>query len=169
MSKLSIAGVFLTLGVFSAGANAEPAATDPGDLPDFFAGEWTLKGSEATFHERCRWLSPNSYLICEGEDTNPEAPAKWITMLGYSHAEDTYNFSSFYDDGGKFTYTGWLEGDVWNFVGENTIFNRTEGVEIIRRQEILTPTKDGYHVKATVSVDGAPWKVVLDEELIRVD
>ncbi len=164
----SVLGGIAVGALFVTAAYADPPEVDPGDLPDFFAGTWTIRGAETTFNETCSWLSPNSYLICKGVDANPEAPETWIRLMGYSHSENTYNLSVFAGDGGKIMMTGWLDGDVWKFVGENKIFHRATGVDVLRRQESMTPTKDGYNLKAEVSVNGEPWRVVLEDEFIRV-
>ena len=169
MSKLSnFFGALACSALFITSASAEKPVIDPGDLPDFFAGSWTIKGMEATFVETCSWLSPNSFLVCTAIDSNPEAPEQFIRLMGYSHAEDTYNLTVFSGDGGKMTMTGWLDDDVWTFVGENRIYHRATGVDVLRRKETMTPTKDGYALKAEVSVNGEPWKVVLEDRFIRV-
>ena len=142
---------------------AQPSKPDPGDLPEFFAGTWTLKGAESTFRETCAWLSPNSYLVCNGSDSSSRIPAKWITLLGYSHALDTYNFSAFDSSGAKIVYSGWLRGEVWVFTSEQAI-----GTELVRFQSTITPTKNGYVLREEKSVNGASWVVVNDEEHIRL-
>ena len=162
--KFSILAVTSLL---STGALADEPAIDPGDLPDFLAGEWTIEGSETTFRESCSWLSYNSFLVCEGEDKTPDAPEEWIKMIGYSHAEDTYNLTVFSGDGGKMTMDGWLDGDIWKFTGENHICHTDTGMLVLRRQETMKPTKDGYWLKVEVSRNAGPWQVVIDEEIIR--
>ena len=136
---------------------------DPGDLPDFFEGEWTLKGREDTFHEKCSWLSPNSYLICQGSDTDPKDPSQWVTLLGYSHAEDMYNFNAFNGRGGQARYLGWLRGGDWIFS-----LNREKGKELLRTQIRISPTKDGFFLHEEDSVNGGPWKTTLEEEHVRI-
>jgi hypothetical protein len=150
-------------------AHAEKPAIDPGDLPDFFAGSWTIKGMETTFLETCEWLHPNAFLVCNTVDSNPDAPEKIIRLIGYSHAENTYNLTIFSSDGGKMTLTGWLDGDVWKFAGENRIYHRATGVDVLRRQEQMTPRKEGYTLKVEVSVNGEPWKTAYEDEVIRVN
>lgn len=143
-----------------ASAQTQP---DPGDLPEFFAGTWTLKGHEQIFCETCKWLSPNSYMVCQGSNSDPEDPAQWITLLGYSHATKTYNFSAFDGSGAKSVFSGWLRGDVWVFTSE-----QESGSESIRTQVTITPTKDGFVLREEKSVNGAPWVVSLEEEHIRL-
>jgi hypothetical protein len=166
LSQLRL-GVITAITFLSGGVFAQEPATDPGDLPDFFAGVWTIAGSEKTFRESCQWLSYNSFLVCEGEDKSTDAPEKWIKMIGYSHAEDAYNLTVFSGDGGKMTMDGWLDGEVWKFTGENHIFHTDIGMLVLRRQETMKPTKDGYWLKVEVSKNAGPWQVVIDEEIIR--
>lgn len=158
-----IATLAVALAVVQGDAWSAPAGTDPGDLPDFFAGTWTIAGREDTFRETCEWLSPNSFLVCRGADTDPKSPSKWITLLGYSHAEQMYNFTAFDDGGGKSVLSGWLHGDVWVFTAEQVIDNETS-----RLQVTLTPTSDGYSVREEQSVNGGPWKVTLEERHVRL-
>lgn len=156
----------LTLVIMSLAAAAAAfarEAPDPGDLPEFFAGTWTVKGRETTFSEKCEWLSPNSYLICNGADTDPKEPSRWITLLGYSHDKQTYDFTAFDGGGGKASLSGWLRGGVWVFTA-----NQEEGTETVRLQVTLTPTKDGYQLREESSVNGAPWTVTLEEEHVRL-
>jgi len=153
----------VVMALFQGSAASAPDGIDPGDLPDFFAGSWTIEGREDTFRETCEWLSPNSFLVCRGADTDPESPSKWITLLGYSHAEKTYNFTAFDDGGGKSVLSGWLRGGVWVFTTEQVIDNETS-----RLQVTITPTSDGYVLREEQSVNGGPWKASLEEKHVRL-
>lgn len=145
------------------GAVAEQKSIDPGDLPDFFAGAWTLEGHEETFRETCEWLAPNAFLVCNGTDTDPKEPGRWITLLGYSHAEKTYNFTAFDGGGGKSTFSGWLRGNLWVFTSEQVIHGESSRLQIT-----ITPTSDGYLLREEESVNGGPWKVTLEERHLRL-
>lgn len=144
-------------------ALAAESKVDPGDLPEFFAGTWTVEGREKTFTEKCEWLSPNSFLVCRGSDSDPESPGQWITLLGYSHAEATYNFTAFDGGGGKAVFSGWLRDKVWVFTSQQVIDAKTS-----RLQVTITPTKNGYTLKEEESVNGAPWETTLEERHVRV-
>ncbi|MEZ5893470.1 MAG: hypothetical protein R3C58_10080 [Parvularculaceae bacterium] len=154
--------------LFFTSVSAEKPEIDPGDLPDFFAGSWTIKGMETSFLETCEWLHPNSFLVCNTIVSDPDAPEKIIRLIGYSHAENTYNLTIFSSDGGKMTLTGWLDGDVWKFAGENRIYHRATGVDVLRRQEQMKPTKEGYNLKVEISVNGEPWKIAFEDEFVRI-
>lgn len=159
--KLNVVAIALTL-CFSDLAVANEK-TDPGDLPDFFAGTWTVEGRENSFRETCKWLSANSFLICNGTDVENGKAANWLTLLGYSHAEKMYNFTAFDGGGGKATFSGWIRGDNWVFTSEQFIHG-----EASRLQITITPTSDGYVLQEEESVNGGPWKKTVTEKHLRV-
>ncbi len=43
--------------LFATNSNAATSGPDPREKLGFFAGGWTVKGSEATYTEKCEWLS----------------------------------------------------------------------------------------------------------------
>lgn len=59
----------------------DPSA-DPGGELAFFAGRWTIEGSEETYLETCEWLPQSSYLACRAEDTSEEPPGGLSQPLG---------------------------------------------------------------------------------------
>ncbi|MFT3806820.1 hypothetical protein [Arenimonas sp.] len=157
----AVMAIGLALTQSAAASDAKPV--DPGDLPEFFAGTWTVEGLEDSFRETCEWLSPNSFLICRGTDSDPKNPGQWITLLGYSHAEKMYNFTAFDGGGGKAVFSGWLRDDVWIFTSEQFLHGKMS-----RLQVTITPTKDGYILREEESVNGGPWKVTLEEKHVRL-
>jgi hypothetical protein len=136
---------------------------DPGDLTEFFLGKWTVKGQEDTFAEECRLLTKNSYVICEGAIADPDAPHEWLTMMGYSHFENLYNFTEFGGDGSFYHYKGWLRDGVWTFVSHREYENR-----IVRIEDVIQPTDTGYLATRWISIDGGGWETRFEEEHVRV-
>ncbi|RYG98363.1 MAG: hypothetical protein EON58_07350 [Alphaproteobacteria bacterium] len=159
--KLKLAAIALIL-CFADRAVAQQKV-DPGDLPDFFAGTWTVEGRENSFRETCKWLSPNSFLICNGTDMEDGKAANWITLLGYSHAEKMYNFTAFDGGGGKASFSGWIRGEHWIFTSQQFIHG-----EASRLQVTIKPTPDGYILQEEESVNGGPWKITMTEKHLRV-
>jgi hypothetical protein len=131
-------------------SNAATSAHDPRELLGFFAGRWTVKGSEATYTETCEWLSKNSFLICKAQDTDPKDPGTSTSIFGYSPEDQTYSYAGFDSSGGSRNLRGWFNAKVWMFVGQ-----RERGITSARWQVTITPTEVGFHFREDISENGA--------------
>ena len=123
--------------ILATNSNADPSAPDPRDRLSFFAGEWTVKGSEATYTEKCEWLSKNSFVVCNAVDTDPKDPGTSISIFGYSPEDQTYTYAGFDSSGGSRTLRGW--------------FN----------------TEAGFHFRQEVSQNGASWATTVEIDYLR--
>lgn len=144
-------------------ATAQEAEVDPGDRPEFFLGNWTVRGDEESFSETCRLLTPNSFVICEGEITDPTDPYKWVSLRGYSHFDDLYTYSEFGGDGSIYHFNGWLNDGVWTFVSHRQYEQR-----VVRIEDTMTPTEAGFVLRRRISINGGEWETRFEEEHVRL-
>mgnify|MGYP003575322040 CR=1 FL=1 len=159
----SLMAIGLVLMAFAPAAAVQQPRVDKGDLTEFFVGKWTVKGQERTFHEECRLLTRNSFVICEGKDANPKDPISWISLRGYSHFDDLYNFAEYGSDGSVYQYSGWLNDGVWTFLAHRQYEQR-----VVRIEDTITPTPAGYFQTRRISINGADWETRFKEEHIRI-
>jgi hypothetical protein len=141
---------------------AATSAPDPREKLGFFAGEWTVKGSEATYTEKCEWLSKESFLVCKAQDTDPKDPGTSISIFGYSPEDQTYTYAGFDSSGGSRNLRGWFNGKFWVFTGQ-----RERGTTSPRWQITITPTEAGFHFRQDISQNGAAWATSIEMDYLR--
>lgn len=129
--------------LFATNSNAATSGPDPREKLGFFAGGWTVKGSEATYTEKCEWLSKKkSFLVCKAEDTDPRDPGTSISIFGYSPEDQAYAYAGFNSSGGTRNLRGCFNGRFWVFTRQ-----RERGTTSPRWQITITPTEAGFHFR----------------------
>jgi hypothetical protein len=145
------------------GAAPDPPAETSSSLRDldFFAGRWTIEGSEDTYLEVCDWRPMGAYLTCRGEDTSEDPPGVSLSLIGYSVAEEAFTHTGF--GSAPRVLRGWRHDDVWVFVG-----HRERGTVVTRWQVTITPTERGFHFRQETSNNGAPWATSVEIQYVRL-
>lgn len=142
---------------FAAMANESPRAA-----LEFFRGEWTLKGHEKTFVERCDWLPGKGFVACHAEDRSEERPSFSMSVFGFSEADGMYTYTGFSGSGTQRSLRGNLHENVWRFYGQS---DRAPNWR--RWQVTIRPTADGFHFREEVSDKSGPWRVATEFEYLR--
>jgi hypothetical protein len=155
--------LFLAGWLLATNSNAATNAPDPAEKLGFFVGEWTVKGSEATYSEKCEWLSSkHSFVVCKAEDTDPKDRSTSISIFGYSPEDQTYTYAGFDSSGSSRNLRGWFNGKFWVFTGQ-----RERGTTSPRWQITITPTGAGFHFREDISKNGAEWATSVEMDYLR--
>lgn len=144
-----------------------PALAEPAESPsqardrlNFFAGKWTLKGSEATYLETCEWL--DTYLLCRGDERTETGTSSSLSIMGYSHEDQAFTHTSGFG-GTPRTLRGWLRDGTWRFTGQHVNNGRSR-----RLQVTITPTPHGFHFRQEISDNGGAWEPQYDFDYLRI-
>lgn len=151
---LVFAGCALSLSLM---ANESPRAS-----LDFFRGEWTLKGHEKTFVERCDWLPGKGFMACHAEDRSESQPAFSMSVFGFSEAEGMYTCAGYSGSGSQRALRGSRHENVWRFHGQSD-----RGPNWRRWQVTITPTAEGFRFREEVSDQSGPWRIATEFEYLR--
>lgn len=82
-------------------------------------GRWTIKGSEETYVEVCRWYNGNFHIICETENKRADGTVgHGMSILGYLPDEDRYTYHGIGSKGRNETMSGTIADDVFEFTAE---------------------------------------------------
>jgi len=148
----------LTCGFGLAAAAESPS--QPRDSLNFFAGKWTLKGSESTYLETCEWL--DTYLLCRGDERTETGTSSSLSIMGYSEEDQAFTHTSGFG-GTPRTLHGWLREGTWVFTGQHVNNGRSR-----RLQVTITPTPRGFHFRQEISDYGGPWEPQYDFDYLRM-
>lgn len=150
--------------VVSATTSAQTTtASDPRARLSLIVGTWTVEGSESTYRETCDWLTPASFVVCRGEDTNPADRGVALSILGYSPEEQAYTYASYSGSGRTRSLRAWLYGERWVFTGQGDRAGKSS-----RWQVSVTPNARGFHFRQETSENGGPWAADVDIQYIRL-
>lgn len=138
------------------------ATGSPRNALEFFRGDWTLKGHEKTYVERCDWLPGKGFLACHAEDRSEAQPSFSMSVFGFSEAEGMYTYAGFSGSGTQRSLRGNIQDNVWRFHGQS---DRAPNWR--RWQVTITPTPDGFHFREEVSDRSGPWRVATEFTYLR--
>ena len=139
--------------LFAFACSTTMAAESPRAELEFFRGEWTIKGHEATYSESCEWLAGRGFIACNAEDRSEPEPSYSMSIFGYSEADGQYTYTGFSGAGTQRSLRGHVHSSVWRFYGQS---DRAPNWR--RWQVTITPTPEGFHFFEEVSERSGPWR-----------
>ena len=175
MKNLCAAATLLVLpGSIAVAQPAKPSP--PAERLGYYVGSWEGHGetkagpfSEAgklSSRMTCKWFTGGHQVVCEGEEMGPSGKRGFLNIIAYDEAAKAYteySISSFgeaeYDRGGTF------EGDTLSWVVDQDVGGNPARFRY--RERRVNPALMTY--QAEVSVDGAPWTLLAEGEIKKVE
>jgi hypothetical protein len=139
---------------------AAESPAQPRDSLNFFAGKWTLNGSESTYLEICEWL--DTYLTCRGDERTESGTNSSLSIMGYSEEDQAFTHTSGFG-GTPRTLRGWLRDGTWVFTGQHVSNARSRRVQVT-----ITPTPNGFHFRQEISDNGGSWQPQYEFDYLRI-
>ena len=125
---------------------------------DYWVGEWTSTGSDGSGGTQvCKWLG-NSFVQCEGDDTN--GSILWV--MGYDATEGGYTTSYFFDNGENGAFdTVTLQDGTMTWLIDIPTGGQFRGTWVLESQDVLT-------YKGEMAEEGGEWVVQDEIRMTRV-
>lgn len=125
-------------------------------------GDWTVKGQEATYHEKCGWFGDRAFVTCFYDDKSDNS--RGHSILGYSKTDGNFTYHNYRDTGSSNTRIGFPHGqDGIVFVRER----RSNGTHF-RTSTFLEPRADGsVFFREEQSTNGGAWKTTYQFDYVR--
>jgi hypothetical protein len=116
-------------------------------------GEWTRKGKEASYHDRCVWYDRQSFVVCSLTDS--ASGTRVEAILGYSKADTRYTYQNYGNDGSSRVQYGYPLGtNGLVFTDERVVDGKPT-----RLTTTMIPQVDGrLQITLDTSVVGGPWQ-----------
>lgn len=146
-------------------AKPEPVRPAGYDRLEPIAGRWTIKGSEESYLETCRWFTGNFHIVCDTEEKKSDGSVgRGISILGYLPESDTYTYSGIGSSGRNETMSGVFGDGLFTFTSRS----RSNGKTVDSRVRMGPFSSREVPFVAETSVDGAPWVVDATFTYIRL-
>ena len=125
-------------------------------------GDWTVKGQESTYREKCDWFGDRAFVTCYYEDKSDNT--KGYSILGYSKTDGHFTYHNYRDSGSSNSRIGFPHGaQGLVFVRER----RGDGKHF-RTSTYLEPRPDGsVYFREDQSTNGAPFEKTFEFDYIR--
>ena len=125
---------------------------------NYWVGEWTSTGSDGSGGTQvCKWLG-NSFVQCEGDDTN--GSILWV--MGYDATEGGYTTSYFFDNGENGAFdTVTLQDGTMTWLIDIPTGGQFRGTWVLESQDVLT-------YKGEMAEEGGEWVVQDEIRMTRV-
>jgi len=121
----------------------------------FIAGDWTIKGMEATYRDHCTWFDANSFIVCDTTDGRPGGHHS-IAILGWSAADNHYTYQQYDASGRGRTEPCYANGEKGlTCLGE---MHTKDG--LVQTRSYIWPTATGLGIRQEKSVNAGPWTSV---------
>lgn len=147
--------------LFAIPAQAGVQTADVESRLAWLVGDWTVKGQETTYREKCDWFGDRAFVVCHYEDRSDNS--RGHSILGYSKADGHFTYHNYRDSGSSNTRIGFPHGKHGLvFVRER----RSEGKHL-RTSTYLEPRTDGsIHFREDQSTNGAPFEKTYEFDYI---
>jgi hypothetical protein len=159
VSRLLLAWGLLCLPV---GAGAGVHSPDVEARLERLVGDWTVKGQEATYREKCEWFGDRAFVTCFYEDRSDNS--RGHSILGYSKADGHFTYHNYRDSGSSNSRIGFPHGEK----GIVFVRERRSGGKHYRTSTYLEPRPDGsIYFREDQSTDGAPFEKTFEFDYVR--
>ena len=129
-------------------------------------GRWTIKGSEETYLEVCRWFDGNFHLVCETENKRPDGSiGRGMSILGYLPDKDSYTYYGIGSNGRNETMSGVFRDGILEFTAEA----EDHGGTLVSRVRIGPFSERMVPFVAESSSDRTNWTVDASFTYVRID
>lgn len=157
-----LAGCSVGVSLLASAAVAGVHSPDVEARLTYFVGDWTVKGQEATYREKCDWYGDRAFVVCFSEDKSDNSSS--YSILGYSQADANFTYHSYRDSGSSNTRAGFPHGDR----GIVYVRERRGDAGHIRTSTFLEPRSDGsIHFREDQSTNGGAWKTSYQFDYVR--
>jgi len=158
-------------------------AQEPGDAPrpsaehkklGAFVGSWKDEaemkpgplggGGRMSLTQTCEWFTGGFSIVCHTETLARMSNLKTLTVLTYDAEEKVYRIYELNSAGWNTSAKGSVNGDAWTFEGQS----KMAGKPVKSRSTIELPSADSATMRTEMSVDGAPWTLLMELKGNRV-
>ncbi|HEX8624801.1 MAG TPA: hypothetical protein VF782_06950 [Allosphingosinicella sp.] len=119
-------------------------------------GDWTIKGMEKTYSEKCDWYGDRAFVVCVSEDSSDGSSSR--SIMGYSSAERHFTYHNYSASGSSNTRIGFPHGEA----GMVYTTERKVPEGTARITTFLTPEGKGVRFREERSLNGGPWQVAME-------
>ena len=143
-----VIGLAVTLAA-PAAAGVHPAEVEA--QLGFLAGDWTIKGLEANYRDRCTWFDANSFIVCDTTDKR-RGNHHSIAILGWSAADGHYTYQQ-YDDSGRSRTEPCFANEQ---KGLTCLGKRQTKDGLVETRSYIGPTASGLGIRQEKSTNAGP-------------
>ena len=144
----------------------EPVRASGFDRLSPLVGRWTIKGSEETFLEVCRWYSGNFHIVCETESKHSDGSVgRGMSILSYLPDQDSYTYYGIGGNGRNETMSGVFRDGILEFTAEA----EDNGKTVVSRVRMGPFAQREVPFVAETSTDRESWEIDASLTYVRLD
>jgi hypothetical protein len=121
----------------------------------FLAGDWTIKGKESFYRDRCTWFDDRSFIVCDTADGRPGGHHS-IAIIGWSAADRHFTYQQYDNSGRSRSERCFANADK----GITCLGSTRTDAGLVETRSHIWPTAAGLGISQEKSVNAAPWKEV---------
>ena len=119
-------------------------------------GDWTIKGMEKTYSEKCEWYGDRAFVVCASEDRSDGSSSR--SIMGYSSAGGHFTYHNYSATGSSNSRIGFPYGQA----GMVYTTERKVPEGTARLTTYLMPEGTNVRFREERSLNGGPWQVAME-------